>query len=63
MKRTDLIRQLTEAGCVLARHGARHDTDVFAPWQDFFTRALAPDRARRPSSAAEFLRQLEEALA
>jgi len=25
VKRTELIRQLTEAGCVLARHGARHD--------------------------------------
>ena len=28
MKRTELIRQLTEAGCVLARHGARHDIYV-----------------------------------
>ncbi|MBI5015720.1 MAG: type II toxin-antitoxin system HicA family toxin [Deltaproteobacteria bacterium] len=26
MKRGELIRQLTEAGCVLHRHGARHDT-------------------------------------
>jgi len=25
MKRNELIRQLTEAGCVLVRHGARHD--------------------------------------
>lgn len=25
MKRTELIRQLTEAGCVLHRHGGRHD--------------------------------------
>jgi hypothetical protein len=25
MKRTELIRQLAEAGCVLDRHGARHD--------------------------------------
>lgn len=25
MKRTDLIKALNEAGCVLARHGAKHD--------------------------------------
>lgn len=25
MKRSELIRQLTEAGCVFQRHGARHD--------------------------------------
>ena len=25
MKRTDLIKKLTSAGCVLIRHGARHD--------------------------------------
>jgi len=25
MKRADLVRRLTEAGCVLLRHGARHD--------------------------------------
>jgi hypothetical protein len=25
MKRTELIRQLAKAGCVLDRHGARHD--------------------------------------
>lgn len=25
MKRKDLIRQLTKAGCVLLRHGSRHD--------------------------------------
>jgi len=25
MKRGELIRQLTEAGCVLHRHGSRHD--------------------------------------
>jgi mRNA interferase HicA len=25
VKRTELIRQLTEAGCVLLRHGGRHD--------------------------------------
>jgi predicted RNA binding protein YcfA (HicA-like mRNA interferase family) len=25
VKRVELIRRLTEAGCVLARHGARHD--------------------------------------
>ncbi len=25
MKRKDLIKQLTKAGCVLLRHGSRHD--------------------------------------
>jgi predicted RNA binding protein YcfA (HicA-like mRNA interferase family) len=25
MKRTDLIRRLEDGGCVLLRHGARHD--------------------------------------
>lgn len=25
MKRNDLIKQLTKAGCVLLRHGSRHD--------------------------------------
>lgn len=25
MKRADLIRQLTDAGCVLIRHGGKHD--------------------------------------
>ena len=25
MKRADLIRKLEEAGCILVRHGARHD--------------------------------------
>ena len=25
MKRRDLIRELEKAGCVLARHGGRHD--------------------------------------
>ena len=25
MKRAELVRQLTEAGCTLLRHGARHD--------------------------------------
>lgn len=25
MKRDDLIRQLTNRGCILIRHGARHD--------------------------------------
>jgi len=34
-----------------------------ARWQAFFTGALALDRAQRPQSAAEFLRDLESALA
>jgi predicted RNA binding protein YcfA (HicA-like mRNA interferase family) len=25
MKRAELLRELTQAGCVLLRHGARHD--------------------------------------
>ena len=25
MKRTDLVRELEEAGCVLVRHGGNHD--------------------------------------
>ena len=25
MKRRELVRQLTNAGCVLLRHGSRHD--------------------------------------
>lgn len=25
MKRKELVRQLTEAGCILHRHGSRHD--------------------------------------
>jgi predicted RNA binding protein YcfA (HicA-like mRNA interferase family) len=25
MKRVDLVRQIEESGCVLIRHGARHD--------------------------------------
>lgn len=25
MKRTDLVRKLEEAGCLLLRHGAKHD--------------------------------------
>lgn len=25
MKRTDLVRRLTEFGCVLVRHGGKHD--------------------------------------
>jgi len=28
VKRSELIRQLTEAGCILQRHGARHDIYV-----------------------------------
>ena len=38
---------------------AEHLPDAPARWQAFFTRALALDRAQRPPSAAEFLRDLE----
>jgi len=30
MKRKELIRQLTEGGCVLYRHGSRHDIYINA---------------------------------
>jgi serine/threonine protein kinase len=33
------------------------------PWEEFFARTLAPDRAMRPRSAVEFFRHLEQALA
>jgi len=39
-----------------------HLADPPAPWQDFFDAAFAPDGARRPRTAAEFLRQIEQAL-
>ena len=32
------------------------------PWVSFFTRSFAGDRTKRPQSAAEFLRQLEQAV-
>lgn len=38
-------------------------TDAPAQWEEFFARSLAADRTRRPQSAAEFLRHLEQALA
>ena len=41
---------------------SEHLADPPAPWQDFFTRALAADRMARPATAAEFFRQLERAL-
>jgi mRNA interferase HicA len=28
MKRGELVRQLTDAGCVLHRHGSRHDISI-----------------------------------
>jgi serine/threonine-protein kinase len=42
---------------------SEHLTDPPVPWEEFFARSLAADRARRPSSAAEFLQHLEQALA
>jgi len=41
---------------------AAHLADPPAPWQDFFDAAFAADGARRPRTAAEFLRQIEQAL-
>jgi hypothetical protein len=32
MKRSDLIRRLAELGCVLSRHGARHDWYTNPKW-------------------------------
>jgi serine/threonine-protein kinase len=42
---------------------SRYLADPPARWADFFERCFASDRARRPASAAEFLRDLERALA
>lgn len=39
-----------------------HVPNAPAEWQDFFLRALAVDRTRRPASAHEFFRQLQRAL-
>jgi serine/threonine-protein kinase len=57
----DAWRQLVLAG----RHRPLSDHIARPPaaWQAFFDRALASDRADRAASAAEFLRQLERALA
>jgi len=41
---------------------AKHLADPPAALEEFFVRALAPDRAARPASAAEFLLELEKAL-
>jgi tRNA A-37 threonylcarbamoyl transferase component Bud32 len=40
---------------------SEHVKDPPASWREFFARSLAADRERRPSSAAEFLHQLEQA--
>jgi tRNA A-37 threonylcarbamoyl transferase component Bud32 len=40
-----------------------HLKDPPASWREFFARSLVVDRDRRPQSAAEFLQQLEHALA
>jgi hypothetical protein len=37
----------------------RHPEDPPAQWQSFFARCFAPDRTKRPGSAAEFLNGLE----
>jgi serine/threonine-protein kinase len=41
---------------------SNHLADPPAPWQAFFDRSFALDRASRPQSAAEFLRRFEQAL-
>ena len=41
----------------------KHLPDAPARWRDFFVRALAVEASVRPGSAAEFLRELESALA
>lgn len=57
----DLWRQAVLAGRYTSL-GA-HLADPPARWQAFFSRALAVDRAARPASAAEFLRELDSAIA
>jgi serine/threonine-protein kinase len=54
-------RQLVLSG----RHAplCEHLVDPPCAWEDFFARALATDRTRRPRSAADFFQQLEQALA
>ena len=42
---------------------SEHLKDPPASWREFFARSLTADRERRPHSAAEFLRQLEQAFA
>jgi eukaryotic-like serine/threonine-protein kinase len=42
---------------------SRHLADPPARWARFFDRCFAADRARRPATAAAFLRDLEQALA
>jgi hypothetical protein len=39
-----------------------HMEDPSSPWQEFFARSLATERARRPPSAADFFRYMEQAL-
>jgi hypothetical protein len=41
---------------------SNHLADPPAPWQAFFDRSFALDRASRPQSAAEFFRRFEQAL-
>jgi len=40
---------------------SEHFDDVPERWQSFFTRCFAENRIKRPRSAAEFFRQLEQA--
>jgi hypothetical protein len=49
MKRVDLIRQLEQMGCVLIRHGGRHD------W--YQTRAPAPFSPRHRELKEHLARQ------
>ena len=42
---------------------SKHLANPPAPWEEFFGSSLAADRTRRPQSAAELQRHLEEALA
>ncbi|MEA5474654.1 type II toxin-antitoxin system HicA family toxin [Synechococcus sp. CCY9201] len=56
MKRTDLIRELEKAGCVLLRHGGRHD--IFHQPQTGRTQPVPRHREINEILARKILRDL-----
>ena len=57
MKRTDLIREIEEMGCILLRHGGRHDW-----YQNPVTKSAQPvprHREIRDSLAKHILKMLK----
>ncbi|QNJ24591.1 YcfA-like family protein [Synechococcus sp. SYN20] len=56
MKRTDLIKQLEKAGCVLLRHGGRHD--IFHQPQTGRTQPVPRHREINEILAKKILRDL-----